>query len=164
MLDSRCGYDDVTGHALLNAARPRLRIYRGEEFRALLAREIQRAGRYQEFLSLCLARPAYAAAPRNVLMAIAQRAAESLRSSDIIGVLDDLVAILLVHTPDSDAVTIIERLQSRLESETFRFAPGAPEITSTVSLGLASFPTDGTEETVLVEVARTRLVGAGGSE
>jgi GGDEF domain-containing protein len=80
-----------------------------------------------------------------------------LRSTDVIGLIDDVIAILLVHTADSDAAAIIERLRSRLEAETFQAFPGAPVVRPVLSLGLASFPTDASVEATLVAEAEARL-------
>jgi GGDEF domain-containing protein len=88
---------------------------------------------------------------------VARRTAELLRSTDVIGLIDDVIAILLVHTADSDAAAIIERLRSRLEAETFQAFPGAPVVRPVLSLGLASFPTDASVEATLVAEAETRL-------
>jgi GGDEF domain-containing protein len=137
---------------------PSFQVFNEAQFRHLLGREVQRAARYQDFLSLCLARTSYAGASSpSILAAVARRTAELLRSTDVIGLIDDVIAILLVHTADSDAAAIIERLRSRLEAETFQAFPGAPVVRPVLSLGLASFPTDASVEATLVAEAETRL-------
>jgi diguanylate cyclase (GGDEF)-like protein len=139
-------------------------IFNEEQFRHLLGREVQRATRYQDFLSLCLARAdSPGALSPSVLAAVARRMAELLRATDVVGLIDDVIAILLVHTADSDAATIVERLRGRLEAETFEAAPGAPAVKPVLSLGLASFPTDATADATLVARAQTRLSEAGRS-
>lgn len=143
---------------------PSFRIFNEEQFRHLLGREVQRATRYQDFLSLCLARADSAGALNpSVLAVVARRMAELLRSTDVIGVIDDVIAILLVHTADTDAATIIERLRAQLEAETFGAAPGAPAVSLRLSLGLASFPTDATADATLLGRAQTRLSESGRS-
>ena len=136
---------------------PGPRVFDEEDFRRLLAWEIQRATRYQDFLSLCLACPKHSGAPdRDVLHATARRLVELLRSTDLVGVLGDSIGIILVHTPASDATVISERVRDLLDGTTAtgRTAAGAgPEL----RLGLASFPTDATSDTVLLEQARARL-------
>ena len=143
---------------------PALRIYDGEQFRHLLAWEVQRATRYQDFLTLCLARATHGGAlSPELLDSIARRAAELLRSTDVVGVMDDAIGIILVHTPDNDAATIIDRLQGRLEAETFQATLGTPGVTPLLSLGLASFPNDATADGTLVAHAQARLDEARGS-
>lgn len=139
---------------------PTLRIFSAEDFRRLLAWEVQRATRYQDFLSLCLVRPDHPPNP-NILDAVARRVAELLRATDLVGLLDDTIAILLVHTPDSDAATVTERLRDRVEAHVFSAAPGAPAVTPALSLGLASFPTDATSDGALFAQAHARLAEAG---
>jgi len=140
---------------------PALRIYDGKQFRHLLAWEVQRATRYQDFLTLCLA---HAGPERKVnAEALARRAAEILRATDVIGVIDDIVGIILVHTPYSDAGPIMERLRTRLEAETFQVTPETAGVAPILSLGLASFPTDATTDGPLVAHAQARLAGARGS-
>jgi len=150
----------VVGQNLVvaNQSEPAFQVFNDAQFRHLLGREVQRAARYQDFLSLCLVRTSYAGAPSpSIPPAVARRTAELLRSTDVIGLIGDVVAILLVHTADSDAATIIERLRSRLEAETFQAFPEAPAVRPVISLGLASFPTDATVEATLVAEAETRL-------
>lgn len=156
----------AAGHDLGTADQPgpALRIYNEEQFRQLLAREVQRATRYQDFLSVCLARPDNPGAlSPSILAAVAQRVAGLLRSTDLIGLIDDVIAIVLVHTPDSDAATIIERLRGRLEAEKFQAAPGTPTVKPVLRLGLASFPTDATADAALMAQAQTRLAESRGS-
>lgn len=156
----------ATGHNLgmTDQPEPSFRIFNEEQFRHLLGREVLRATRYQDFLSLCLARADYPGArSSSVLAEVARRMAELLRSTDVVGLLDDVIAILLVHTAGSDAATIIERLRGRLEAETFQAAPGEPAVSLGLSLGLASFPTDATADATLLARAQTRLSESGRS-
>jgi hypothetical protein len=137
---------------------PSFQVFNEDQFRHLLGREVQRAARYQDFLSLCLARTSSPGArSAGISAAVARRTAELLRSTDMIGLIDEVIAILLVHTADSDAATIIERLRSRLEGETFQAFPGAPAVRPVLSLGLASFPADASVEATLVAEAEARL-------
>ena len=138
------------------------RVFDEHDFRRLLAWEVQRATRYQDFLSLCLARPEHPGAPsRDILEAMARRAADLLRATDVVGLQDDdSIAIMLVHTPDSDARTITDRVRALLEGLTLRAGPDAPAVKSVLALGLASFPTDATTDSALLEKAQTRLAAA----
>lgn len=136
------------------AASPR--IFLEPELRHLLAREVQRCTRYQDFLSVCLVRPDYVpAAGADTQIGVARRIAELLRSTDIIGAVGGDIAILLVHTPEADAVPILDRVRERIQATTF---PGATApVQVTVSLGLASFPTDATSDTALLAQAQAQL-------
>ncbi len=145
---------------MADGSSPPPRVFDEEDFRRLLAWEIQRATRYQDFLSLCLARPEPAGAPgRSALDAMARRVVELLRSTDLVGLLGDTIAIILVHTPGSDAIVITERVRELLEATTS--GPGAAAVKSVLRLGLASFPTDATSDAVLLEQAQARLAAAG---
>lgn len=153
---------------MADGSSPPLRVFDEEDIRRLLAWEIQRATRYQDFLSLCLARPEPPGAPgQAALDAMARRVVELLRSTDLVGLLGDTIAIILVHTPGSDAIVITERVRDLLEAVTFPAPPGAAAVKSVLRLGLASFPTDATSDTVLLEQAQARLAatrrGAQGS-
>lgn len=146
---------------------PEPRVYTEQDFRRLLAWEVQRATRYQDFLSLCLAQPDQPGAfSPDTLDAMARRVVEFLRATDVVALLGDRIAIIFVHTPESDAQVIAERVRGLLQTATFPRAPGAPAVTSVLSLGLASFPTDATSDTVLLDQAQARLTAArrGGDE
>ena len=139
----------------------RPRVYDEEDLRRLLAWEIQRATRYQDFLSLCLARPdPPGVTSRDTLDAMARRVVEFLRSTDLVGLLGDRIGIILVHTPDSDAIVITERVRDLLEAAPVPEGPGPAAVKSVLRLGLASFPTDATSDTVLLEQAQARLAAA----
>lgn len=146
---------------MVNQPEGTLRIYPEEDFYRLFAWEVQRATRYQDFLSLCLLRPDHPGPPSaDLLNEVAQRVVELLRSTDLVGMLDDTIAVLLVHTPDSDAALIMERLRGRVERYAFQVVPGEPDVMPTLSLGLAEFPTDATSEGSLFAHARARLTEA----
>jgi hypothetical protein len=131
-----------------------LRIFEEAEFRHLLSREIQRGTRYQDFVSLCLIKTAYPGAPRpEVPAAVAREIVELLRATDVIGTIGDRVAVLLVHTPDTDAATIVERIRGRVQGTTFP----VPEGRVTLTIALAGFPSDGTSEEALLTHALAQL-------
>jgi len=147
---------------MADGSAPGPRVFDEEDIRRLLAWEIQRATRYQDFLSLCLARPDHPEAPsRDTLDAMARRAIELLRATDLVGLLGDSIAIILVHTPGSDAIVITERVRDLLEAATVPAGGSAAAVRSVLRLGLASFPTDATSDTVLLDQAQTRLAAAG---
>jgi GGDEF domain-containing protein len=140
---------------------PEPRVFDEPDFRRLLAWEIQRATRYQDFLSLCLVRPDHPEATRqSTLEAMAHKLVEFLRSTDVVGLLEDSVAIILVHTPAVDAAVITERVRHLLEATAFPTTPGSGASPVVLRLALASFPTDATNDRVLLDQAQTRLASA----
>lgn len=137
------------------------RIFPEPEFRHLLAREVQRSTRYQDFLSLCLVRLDYSGEGLfEVRATIAQRVAELLRFTDVVGSVGNDVALLLVHTPDSEASAIIQRLRDHVEGLPLpSSATGTPPRRIKVSMAIASFPSDATSDTALLARAQAQLPG-----
>ena len=136
-----------------------LPIILGEpDFRRMLTREVQRATRYQDFLSLFLVRLVPSGASDASLRdRVAARVVEMLRASDLVGVVGDDVAVILVHTPDTDAIGITERTQRAL-AELVASAPrGAAASPVSVQLALAAFPGDATSDEALLALASGRL-------
>lgn len=135
------------------------RIFNEFEFRHLLAREVQRSTRYQDFLTLCLVRASHpGVAADDLNTALSLRIADMLRATDVVGLLGQDVAVLLVHTADSDAATIVERIRERVKA--FEPAGASSSGPLAVRLGVASFPTDATADTVLVAHAAAQLEAA----
>jgi hypothetical protein len=125
-----------------------LRIFADSETRHLLAREVQRCTRYQDFLSVCLVSASYPGAPRpEIEAAITRRIAVMLRATDIVGVIGRYIAVLLVHTPDVDAAMIADRIRERVQSTE----------PVTLRIGLASFPGDATRDDLLLSHAEAQL-------
>ena len=132
----------------------------GEEaFRHLLARETNRATRYQDFFSVCLARPDGAEREPDPAMeqAIARKITQVLRSTDVVARLRDGIAILLLDTPDAEAPRVAQRIRAHIENVPFQSDPSAAARHVTLSMGLVSFPRDGHNETVLLSRAQSRL-------
>lgn len=134
----------------------------GEEaFRHLLARETSRATRYQDFFSVCLARPDSAAAGDGVndelQRAVSRKIAEFLRSTDVVGRLHDGIAILLLHTASTEALRVAERIRAHIENVSFPTGPGGTPQRLTLSVGEVSFPRDGYNDKVLLERAQALL-------
>jgi GGDEF domain-containing protein len=133
-----------------------MRIFSEFEFRHLLGREVQRSTRSQDFLSLCLVRAAHpGVAADDLNTALSLRIADMLRATDVVGLLGQDVAVLLVHTADADAATIVERIRDRVKS--FEPLGSLSRSAVVVRLGVASFPTDATADTVLVAHAAAQL-------
>jgi hypothetical protein len=137
------------------------RLLTEQEFRHMLAWEVQRSTRYQNFLSLCLVRLEYPGAPvASLPETVAARLGELLRSTDVLGMIGDDFAVLLIHTPDTEAAMIAKRLHDRLESSTFPGLVDAPPVRVRWRLGLVSFPGDGTSAATLLALAQARLNGS----
>ena len=133
---------------------PSPHLYAEDELRHLLAREVLRSTRYQDFLSLCLIRVASAEPPPpQVRDSIARQIAEMLRSTDLVGSIGEDIAVLLVHTPDTDAIMIAARIREQVDG------PSAPA-PAALHIGLACFPVDGTTDDGLLACARARLEAA----
>ena len=134
-------------------------VFGEEAFQQLLTREASRATRYQDFFSVCLVRPdGNGHEPDGVMQqALARKITQVLRSTDVVARLRDGIAILLLNTPDADAVRVAERIRSHLENVSFQTDPAGAARSVTLSMGLVSFPRDGHNETVLLSRVQTRL-------
>jgi diguanylate cyclase (GGDEF)-like protein len=130
-------------------------------FRRLLALEADRAIRYQDFFALCLVRPDQAntrdRASETLAQTVARKIAEFVRSSDLVGRLEEGIGVLLLHAASGDALTVAERLRSQIGSVRFQAEPAGSVRQVTLSVGEVSFPHDGHNETMLLSRARARL-------
>jgi len=143
---------------MIDESGPLVRIFQEDELRHLLAREVMRCTRYQDFLTLCLVRPAYPGPPVAALQeAVAREIAEMLRSTDIVGLVEDDVAVLLVHTPAVDGTLIGVRIRERIEATTFSLITPSQV---TLTIALSCFPTDATVDGALLAHARAQLEAA----
>lgn len=139
------------------------RTFSESEFRHLLTMEVLRCTRYQDFLSLCLIR---ATGPEMEAVDfgpnIRRHVADMLRSTDFVGTIGRDVAVLLVHTPESDASLIADRIRERIQkvlvSSSGPGGGGAGSHGAQLRLGFACFPTDGTSEEALLAQAAARLL------
>ena len=127
-------------------------VYAEEDLRHLFAREVQRSTRYQDFLSLCLIRVTSPDPSSTVVRAaIARQVADMLRSTDLVGSIGGDIAVLLVHTPDTDATMIANRIRERVETAS------RPVGAVVIRIGLACFPVDGTTDDALLTRAQVLL-------
>ncbi len=128
------------------------------DFLKMLSWEVQRATRYQDFLSVGLIVPAGQPGFSSVETreSVGRLFAEFLRASDVVGTVEEMLAVLLVHTPLTDATSIVRRVQQRIE-EGATGPRGASPASVRLSLGLACFPSDATEDGQLIGVARSRI-------
>lgn len=125
------------------------------DFRRMLAWEVQRATRYQDFLSLFLVRLACPPAPLTIIRdLVARKLVELLRSSDVVGIVGEDLAVILVHTPDSDALGITGRLQPTLRDFILSESTWG-EVN--LQLSLVAFPGDATSDDALLARALARL-------
>lgn len=131
-------------------------VYLEDSFRHLLTREAIRATRYQDFFSVCLVRPD-AGGDDEVSRALSRKIAQFLRSTDMIGRVDDGIAILLLHTEGADAVRVAERIRAHIEQVAFPAERGHSPRHVTLSVGGVSFPRDGYNDTVLLSRAQAHL-------
>jgi diguanylate cyclase (GGDEF)-like protein len=131
----------------------------GEDaFRHLLERETHRATRYQDFFSVCLVRPdAINGHAGEIQQAVARKIGEFLRSTDVVGRVQDGAAILLLHTASTDAVRVAERVRANIENVAFPGPPGSPPRRITLSVGKVSFPRDGSSDKMLLSRAQANL-------
>ena len=132
-----------------------VRIFQEDDLRHLLGREVLRCTRYQDYLTLCLVRPAYRG-PRVAALqeAVAREIAEMLRSTDVVGLVEDDVAVLLVHTPSVDGAVISGRIRERIEATTFSLITPSQV---TLTIALSCFPTDATADGALLAHALAQL-------
>jgi diguanylate cyclase (GGDEF)-like protein len=124
---------------------PTTGIFAESAFLHLLTREASRATRYQDFFSVCLLKPDVdcSQGAAEVERTVTRKIAQFLRSTDMIGRVDDRIAVLLLHTEGADAVRVAERLRSHIEQVAF---PGAGPNASghvTLSVGGVSFRATG---------------------
>jgi diguanylate cyclase (GGDEF)-like protein len=134
-------------------------VFGEEAFHALLTREASRATRYQDCFSVCLVRPDQAERDPSEAMqqAVARKINEFLRSTDVVARLRDGIAVLLLDTPDADAPRAAERIRAHIESASFQSGPASAARRVTLSMGLVSYPRDGSNESALLSRARSRL-------
>src|SRR5882724_2209453 len=118
-------------------------ILREPDLRRMLAWEVQRATRYQDFLSLCVVRLAHPRTPLSALReGVARKLVELLRSSDVVGTVGEDLVVLLVHTPSSDALGITERLQRVIQEFVVAKRPADEPLDVVVQWSLVAFPSD----------------------
>ena len=136
-------------------------ILREPDLRRMLAWEVQRATRYQDFLSLCVVRLAHPRTPLSALReGVARKLVELLRSSDVVGTVGEDLVVLLVHTPSSDALGITERLQRVIQEFVVVKRPTDEPLDVVVQWSLVAFPSDATSDELLLARAQARLPGS----
>jgi len=137
----------------------------GEEaFIHLLARETNRATRYQDFFSVCLVKPDLTepthSTPAEMQHAVARKITEFLRSTDVVGCVQGGTAILLLHTASPDALRVAERIRANLGNVALPGTREGPPRRVTLSVGEVSFPRDGSSDKMLLSRAQANLCEA----
>jgi diguanylate cyclase (GGDEF)-like protein len=137
---------------------PATGIFVEEAFRHLLSREAVRATRYQDFFSVCLVRPDTPEHDEgeDIYQAVSRKIAQFLRSTDVVGRVQDEIGILLLHTEGGDAARVAERLRAHIEQVSFLRDSGSPR-QITLSVGGVSFPRDGYNDSVLLSRAQAHV-------
>jgi len=133
-------------------------VFVEDAFRHLLTREALRATRYQDFFSVCLVKPdpGEEGGGEDVQQAISRKIIHFLRSTDVVGRVQDGIAILLLHTEGTDALKVAERLRAHIEQVAFLGDAGSPR-QITLSVGGVSFPRDGYNDTILLSRAQAHV-------
>lgn len=143
---------------MIDFVEPATGIFVEEAFRHLLTREAVRATRYQDFFSVCLVRPDTPSGDEgeDLRQAVSRKIAQFLRSTDVVGRVQDGIAILLLHTEGTDAARVAERLRTHIEQVAFLADSGSPRQV-TLSVGGVSFPRDGYNDTILLSRAQAHV-------
>ncbi len=96
-----------------------------------------------------------------VLKTLAHILKERLRNTDLAARYGgEEFVILLLETPKDKALLLAEDLRKRIEAASFSGGQGGSPVSITVSLGVAAFPEDGEETTLLVQTADQALYEA----
>ena len=136
------------------------RVFEESHFRHLLSLEVERCIRYQDFLCLCLVRirPEHLAGPAPWLRdAVAQKLAEFFRATDIVGMIGSEVGAMLLHTSDTDAGSVIERVRERVEAFSFLAPAGGAPVRVQLETSAGSFPGDATTSALLLSRTQVRF-------
>lgn len=145
---------------MIDFIEPASGVFIEDAFRHMLTREAMRATRYQDFFSICLVKPDGfdpTVSDSDVQRAISRKIAQFLRSTDLVGWVQDGIAILLLHTEGADAVRVAERIRSHIEQVAFPVSAGDTTRQVTLSVGGVSFPRDGYNDNVLLSRAQAHL-------
>ena len=134
----------------------------GEEtFRQFLSHEANRAIRYRDFFVLCLVQPDQPRPKERAEEVLGQKVARKIvafvRSSDVVGRLDDGIGVLLLQMGSGDALRVTERLRREIGNVRFQADASGPGQKITLSVGAVSFPGDGHNDISLLTRARARL-------
>ena len=144
-------------------------VYNARFVKSALKRELRRAARFGQELSLLLVEPdgfqswesgTDASTRDGRIKEVAAQLVPQVRSFDFVARYGPAqFLVVLPQTPGSGATEVAERIKSAIESAAFSGAqPGAV----TVSIGIAAFPRDGKEPDAVVAAAARALAVAQG--
>lgn len=140
---------------------PSTGLFQYEAFLHLLLRETGRGTRYRDFFTLCLFKPdvpeSEAEFEEEIEAALSTRVAEFIRATDIVGRFPMGLAVLLLHTGHTEAVSVAERVRTAVRRVEFRRGPELPPRPLTLSAGVVSFPRDGQTSATLLSRAQRYL-------
>jgi diguanylate cyclase (GGDEF)-like protein len=147
-------------------------IYNYRFFIEKLSQEIKRAERYKQTLSLLMIdidwfkryNDAYGHLFGNkVLKELAQRIKDSVRDVDVVSRYGgEEFAVILPQTSRKDARLVGERIRRHVDSTDFEVEEGGLMVKVTVSLGVATYPENGTTPEQLIEKVDQALYSAKG--
>lgn len=157
----------ASGMAKLTVTDGLTEVYNSRFLRTALRRELRRAARFGQELSLVLVEPDQMEAVRAeqgelraaaLLRELASLLAPQVRAYDLVARAGgDSFMLVLPQTGIADATEIAERLRAAVERQAFlEGAPGAV----TASFGVASFPREGADEKALAAAVERALAQA----
>lgn len=151
---------DQRNFAVTDFMEPSTGVFHEDALRRLLIRETSRATRYQDFFSICLVKPD-GLPPGNpadeTQHQISGKIAQFIRATDLVGHLQDRIAIILLHTAGAEAVRVAERIRAHIEHVAFPSSQTGRPQQVTLSVGTVSFPRDGYNDTILLSRAQAHL-------
>lgn len=139
-------------------------VYNARFVKSAMRRELRRAARFDQELSLLLVdaniETASSESDRDAwTRELAGRLVQQVRSFDFVARLEgDRFLVVLPQTPRAGSAEVAERIRTAVQSSAF---PGAAPGTVTVTIGLSSFPQDGNETRTLIATAERGLDAAG---
>ena len=141
-------------------------VYNARFVKSALKRELRRAARFGQELSLLLVEPDRRGpsavegedANDEMIRALASTLVQQVRSFDFVARFDaGRFIVVLPQTGGAGAVEVAERIRSAVEAQPLN---GAKAGAVTVSVGAAVFPKDGAEPPILLTIAARSLAGA----
>ncbi|MCL5292645.1 MAG: diguanylate cyclase [Actinobacteria bacterium] len=145
-------------------------MYNHRYFVQRLSHEVNRAERYEQPLSLIMLDIDYFKnyndrhghiKGNEILKRVAHVIMRESREADIpVRYGGEEFAVILPQTTKKDAISLAERLREEIEKEDFPLSQTQPGGRLTISLGIATYPTDASSPTELVEIADVALYQA----
>ena len=132
----------------------------GGLYQYLLDLETRRAVRYAHFFSLChIGLDQDRDRDRTILCTAGDLIRETIRETDVIGLLNEQVFSVLLHNTEiQNAYLVAERIRDRVADQTF--IAGSTHLRVTASIGSVCFPTHGNDTGTLLLRADAMLAAA----